>query len=167
MDPRHDAPHPLDDRLAALRSEVSTLEPPASTDRAIAAATARAMRKRERTGLAPRMAERWLAWPVALAASIGLVAVAVRQMPSDEIAALPAATTSASSRFMPVVPVAEIERSSDAYVVPARMPRMALAEFGLPVNPARAGEAIDTELLVRPDGAVLALRFVNLAGASP
>jgi len=46
-------------------------------------------------------------------------------------------------------------------VVPARMPRMALAQFGLPVNPARAGEAIDTELLVRPDGAVLALRFVN------
>ena len=56
---------------------------------------------------------------------------------------------------------AEIERTGDAYVMPARMPRMALAQFGLPVNPARAGEAIDTELLIRPDGAVLALRFVN------
>ena len=38
---------------------------------------------------------------------------------------------------------------------------MTLAQFGLPVNPARAVEAIDTELLVRRDGAVLALRFVN------
>jgi hypothetical protein len=83
-------------------------------------------------------------------------------MPADEISPVsPAAASTASARFMPVVPVAEIERSSDAYVVPARVPRMALAQFGLPVNPARAGDAIDTELLIRPDGAVLALRFVN------
>jgi hypothetical protein len=63
--------------------------------------------------------------------------------------------------FMPVVPVAEIERASDALVVPARMPRMSLAQFGLPVDPARADDAIDTELLVRRDGALLAYRFVN------
>jgi len=164
MDTRSTPPPPgrLDDRLAALKHELATCEPPPSTDRAIAAAIERATRKRARNALAPRTLERWLAWPVALAASIGLVAVAVRQMPADEIVSAPTAAASiASARFMPVVPVAEIERSSDAYVVPARVPRMALAQFGLPVNPARAGEAIDTELLIRPDGAVLALRFVN------
>ena len=62
---------------------------------------------------------------------------------------------------MPVVPREELARTGDAYVMPARMPRMALAQFGLPVNPARAAEPIDAELLVRPDGAVLAVRFVN------
>jgi len=159
MDPR--LPPTLDDRLAALKLELASLEPPPSTDRAIAAAVERASRKRARPALAARVLERWIAWPVALAASIGLIAVAVRQIPSVDVAADRPAVRAAAPSFMPVVPVAEIERSSDAYVVPARVPRMALAQFGLPVNPARAGDAIDTELLVRPDGAVLALRFVN------
>ena len=61
---------------------------------------------------------------------------------------------------MPVVPLADIERAGDAMVVPARLPRMTLAQLGLPVNPARAADAIDTELLVRRDGSVLAVRFV-------
>jgi hypothetical protein len=161
MDTLRPASRNLDDRLAALKAEVGALEPPSATDRAIAAAADRASRRRARYALAPRVLERWLAWPVALAASIGLVAVAVRPLPADETALAPAVASNAPARFMPVVPVAELERSSDAYVVPARMPRMALAQFGLPVNPARAGDAIDTELLIRPDGAVLALRFVN------
>jgi len=38
---------------------------------------------------------------------------------------------------------------------------MTLAQFGLPVNPAQAADDIDTELLVRGDGAVLAVRFSN------
>ena len=160
MDSRHDTPDTLDDRLAALKAEVATLEPPPAVDGAIAASIARAARRRARPASAPRLVERWLAWPLALAASIGLVAIAVRQMPAEEIVSAPAAAASAA-RFMPLVPMGEIERSGDAYVVPARMPRMALAQFGLPVNPARAVDAIDTELLIRPDGAVLAVRFVN------
>ena len=61
---------------------------------------------------------------------------------------------------MAVVPLAEIEGAGDAMVVSARLPRMTLAQLGLPVNPARAAEAIDTELLIRRDGSVLAVRFV-------
>ena len=45
-------------------------------------------------------------------------------------------------------------------IVTARLPRMTLAQLGLPINPARAADTIDTELLVRPDGSVLAVRFV-------
>jgi hypothetical protein len=161
MDPRSPAPADrLDDRLAALKADLAAAEPPSSTDRAIAQAIERAARKRAARAFAPRVLERWLAWPVALAASIGLVAIAVRTMPAGEIAPAAAAPAGAD-RFLAVVPAAEIERASDAYVVPARVPRMALAQFGLPVNPALAGEPIDTELLVRPDGAVLALRFVQ------
>ena len=156
LPPPHDA---LDARLAALKLDVATLEPPPSTDRAIGQAIERATRKRAARPPGPRAIERWLAWPAALAAAIGLVAIVVRPLPDGDIATAPA-PSSAAARFMPVVPVAEIERSSDAYVLPARLPRMALAQFGLPVHPARATEAIDTELLVRPDGAVLAIRFV-------
>lgn len=163
MDPRHPATPAasLDDRLAALKLELAPLGPPPSTDRAIAAAIGRASRRRDRRAFAPRVLERWLAWPIAIAASIGVVAVAVRQMPASEVVSAAPAARAASPSFMPVVPVAEIERSTDAYVVPARVPRMALAQFGLPVHPARAGDAIDTEILIRPDGAVLALRFVD------
>jgi hypothetical protein len=59
-----------------------------------------------------------------------------------------------------VVPIADIERAGDALVVPAKLPRTTLAQLGLPINPARAADTIDTELLVRRDGAVLAVRFV-------
>ena len=65
-----------------------------------------------------------------------------------------------ADEFMPVVPLADIERAGDALVVSARLPRTTLAQLGLPVDPARAAEAIDTELLVRRDGSVLAVRFV-------
>ncbi len=157
-----DAPtNELDRRLAGLKDALAGAAPPASADLAVAKAIGRATAKRERAARAPRLVDRWLAWPLALAAAIAVVAIAVRTFPAGDVSPVSAAAAGTPSRFMPVVPVEEIERSSDAYVVPARLPRMALAQFGLPVDPARADDAVDAELLVRPDGAVLALRFVN------
>lgn len=152
---------PLDERLAALRCELAGAEPPASVDRAIARTVARETNARARRTGRPRVVDRWLAWPLALAATIAVVAVAIRSNPAGDVSPVASAAASTVPRFMPVVPAAEIERSTDAYLVPARLPRMALAQFGLPVDPARADDAMDIELLVRPDGAVLALRFVN------
>lgn len=148
----------LDRRLAGLKDALADAMPPPGTDVAIAQAMARAA-KRSPTPTAPRFPGRRFAWPLALAATIVLAVVALRTIPDTEVSPLPSASASTPSRFMPVVPVAEIERSTDGYVVRARVPRMALAQFGLPVNPARADDAVDTEVLVRPDGAVLALRF--------
>ncbi len=115
---------------------------------------------------AVRRFDAWLAWPLALAASIALLSLVMRSVPPEALADRPRARTPrqdrpATASFMPVVPLADIERAGDALVVPARMSRMTLAQLGLPVNPARAADAIDTELLVRRDGAVLALRFVT------
>lgn len=148
----------LDDRLTTLRSALADVQPPPSTDRAIDAALARA-RRRSTPAPASRH-ERWLAWPIALAASIALLGVLLHRSAPDPTAS-GALASAPVRRFLPVVPDSEIARSTDAYVVAARMPRMALAQFGLPVNPALASDAIDTELLVRPDGAVLAMRFVR------
>jgi len=156
----------LDARLAALRVALADEAPPPSTDRAVAAAMARAARAGPAKARAPRRFDAWFAWPIALAASITVLSFVIRavppQSPADPEAAR-AATQDlpATASFMPLVPIAELERAGDALIVPARMSRMSLAQFGLPVNPARAADAIDTELLVRPDGAVLALRFVH------
>ncbi len=150
----------LDRRFAALKASVADAVPPHATDLAIAAEIARAAR-RGTHGMHPPPRARWLAWPLALAATIAALSVIVRQLPPEAVVAEPApASTQAETEFMPVVPMADIEGAGDTLVVPARLPRMTLAALGLPVNPARAADAIDTELLVRRDGSVLAVRFV-------
>lgn len=148
---------PLDRRLAALKVAVAAEFPPTATDRAVAAAVARAHRGAR---AAPR-GDRWLGWPLALAASIAVLSLVVRSLPPEAI--VPDAAVNAQGagdEFMPVVPIADIESATDALVVPARLPRTTLAQLGLPINPARAADAIDAELLVRRDGSVLAVRFV-------
>ena len=158
MNDRHESA--LDQQFAALKEAVADSAPPASTDRAIASAIAKAKAKpRRATG--PR-GDRWLAWPLALAASIAVLSFIVRSLPPEAVVAEPApgAHASGSSDFLPVVPMADIESAGDALVVPAKLPRTTLAQLGLPINPARAADTIDTELLVRRDGAVLAVRFV-------
>lgn len=156
------SPCDLDRYFAALQSVTAEALPPPATDRGIAAAIARAQRQAPRTDARPRGSDRWLAWPLAVAASIALLSFVVRSLPHDAAVGAPPAATARSSgnEFMPLVPLADIENASDALVVPARLPRMTLAQLGLPVNPARAADAIDTELLVRRDGSVLAVRFV-------
>ena len=152
----------LDRQLAALKASVAEALPPHDTDRAIAAAVARAQRDGARDASRRPAPERWFAWPLALAASIAVLSFIVRSMPPDAVMADPvvAQMRSDANDFMPVVPLADIERAGDAMVVSARLPRMTLAELGIPVHPARAADAIDTELLVRRDGSVLAVRFV-------
>jgi hypothetical protein len=145
----------LDRRFAALKDAVAGDLPPPTTDRAIAAAVARAVRNPRKTA----RGDRWLAWPLALAASIAVLSFVVRSLPPEAVVAEHALRPS-GDEFLPVVPIADIERAGDALVVPARLPRTTLAQLGLPINPARAADAIDTELLVRRDGSVLAVRFV-------
>jgi hypothetical protein len=152
----------LDDRLRALAESLADAEPPASVDRAIVAAIATQRKRRSRAIRWPA-ADRWFAWPVALAASILALSFVVRQSPPAE--AIPSPSEAQLARgaqtFMPIASADAIEQATDAFVMPARLPRTALAQLGLPLNPERVGEAVDTELLVRGDGAVLAVRFVR------
>ena len=147
----------LDDRLRALSAAVASHEPPVAVDRAIAAAI-RSGSSRPRRGR--DASRRWLVWPLALAASIFALSFVVRQS-SPEKTLQSQALRAAAEAFIPVASAEEIARASDTYVLPARLPRTSLSQLGLPVDPQRIGEAVEAELLVRPDGAVLALRFVN------
>ena len=155
-------PADLDRQLAALKGAMADALPPPATDQAVAAAIARAQRTSARGRPASRNGDRWLAWPLGLAASIAVLSLVVRSLPPEAVmpeSAAPFARTT-GDEFMALVPLADIEGAGDAMVVWARLPRMTLAQLGLPVNPARAADAIDTELLVRRDGSVLAVRFV-------
>ena len=151
----------LDRRLSALKAELSVLRPPAAVDRAVAAAIVRA----ERTGAANARGSHWrafLAWPAGLAIAAALATVVWTLRASLERESQPAPTTvSAATDFIPVVPVDDIARTSGVYVVSTPLPRTMLADLGLPVSPLRAAEPVQGELLVRPDGTVLAVRFLE------
>lgn len=153
----------LDRQLASLKTSIAALEPPAAVDQAVAAAIAAAPSQPRRLHWPLRVpAPAWVGWSAALAAALAVVAVVHRTevpVPTLDAGTPPVAGKGGSAMFMPVVPMSEIALTGDALVVPARLSRMTLAQFGLPVNPARATDAVDTELLVRGDGAVLAVRF--------
>ena len=157
----------LDRQLTELKASIALLEPPAEVDAAVAAAIA----GKRATPHAASSARRTttpaqIAWFAALAASVAFVAIFHREEPpASGLPVMDAGTRTTAGRdsapFLPVVPMNELAETSDAMVVPARLSRMSLAQFGLPVDPAGATDSVDTELLVRGDGAVLALRFVN------
>jgi hypothetical protein len=155
----------LDRELASLRASMALERPPERVDRAIATAietdrgNARSASRRWRIA---RPA--WLTLSAAVAATFAAVVIvnhsAMRVSPTD---AGTAAVAGDADRawFLPVVPVTELASASDALVVSAQLSRMTLAQLGLPVDPAQAADVVDTELLIRPNGALLAVRFVQ------
>jgi len=151
--------NPLDVRLVALKAATADALPPARVDRAVAAAVARAQRKQRSFRIFKSRG--WL-FPTVFAAAAAVVLFLALPLPRMLIADDPAsvATQDVRNTFYPLVPLSEIEQVGDALVVPARMPRMMLVQLGFPVNPARAADAVDTELLVRGDGSLLAVRLV-------
>ena len=153
----------LDQQLAALKQSIASREPPAQVDAAIAAAIANRRRLPRRADSRWRTpAPVWFARFAALAATVAAVAILHKEPASDPAVDFGAPATSESSDkawFLPVVPMSELAQTDDALVIPARVSRMTLAQFGLPVDPAEVADSVDTELLVRADGAVLAVRF--------
>jgi hypothetical protein len=154
----------LDRQLAALRVSVASLDPPERVDRAIADAVEHNAGGR-RARRAWRLAQpAWLTASVALAATVAFVAIVGRdamRTPALDANPPPAAADSDRLWFLPVVPVAELAKTEDALVVSAQLSRITLAQLGLPIDPALAADVVDTELLVRPDGGLLAVRFVH------
>src|SRR5690242_21703066 len=134
-----------------------------SVDRALTAAIARA----ERAAAAPvrpwRRALRDYALPASavFAASLAIMVWMLRTPPAEPVTEQAVTAPPAATEFIPIVPVADIARTRGAYVVSTQMPRTMLADFGLPVSPTRAADSVASELLVRADGTVLAVRFLE------
>ena len=63
--------------------------------------------------------------------------------------------------FVPVGNTAALPTGSTAWLVRTEMSRQQLASLGLPFDPARAAERVPAEVLLRPNGELLAVRLVR------
>ena len=58
-------------------------------------------------------------------------------------------------------PGTDLTALDGAPVVRMQLPRTVLVAFGLPMNPERAEEPINADVVLGPDGIARAVRFVN------
>jgi hypothetical protein len=111
----------------------------------------------------------WPRWQAAWAAGLCLTVLAAAWgwFASSPVASFTqAAAGSVGSGFLPVVSVQRLQELADedagpTWLVPGEWPRERLAAFGLPYDPARAGETVRAELLVHDSGDVLAVRLLG------
>lgn len=104
----------------------------------------------------------WLAAPsfTLIAIAVGLIVLAPAHIRPD-----PAQVADGGSiqraRFIALAPLDVIAADSGPRLVTARIPRAAVAGFGLPIDPARADQPLNAEFLVSARGAVLGVRFLD------
>ena len=154
--------------LAAARADLRTRHAPdwvesrlltaAAEQRTLKALGASAVAAETTARAAPRAWWRRVWFAPALAGSLAFV-IGVALLSMQPVAIAPAAA--APAQFIALTSMDAIAAESDPQIVPAQMPRAALAGFGLPVDPARADQLVQTELLMSPRGVVLAVRFVE------
>jgi hypothetical protein len=121
------------------------------------------------------------AWGITLAVVIALLALFVGSgssklgRTSDPARAtdMNNGLTSVDDEFVPVVSAqrwqqivpqlssTNTDTGTRAWVVGAEVPAAQLAKFGLPFDPAHAGEPVRAELLVHPSGEILAVRYAR------
>jgi len=163
----------LDDWLIAARDDVAAHAPDALAEQqllararevwalqSIAAAGADQPVHISRKDRAVSKGPFWRRWtfrlPVALAAAvlIGIGVVLLAPPASDAVAG-------ARSPFFALVAPEAMAAERSAVVVASQVSGAALADYGLPVDPARVDEPIAAEFLISPAGVVLAVRFTE------
>jgi hypothetical protein len=167
---------PLQHVLRGLGDQLRATEPPAALRaRVLAAATQATPVPAFASGPVPqhRAAPAWR-WLTGLAGVTALVALAAFALVFLANAVRSNADITAPIRAQagsPFVALVSQERlqqlareplaEGPPWVVATEIPRERLAAFGLPYDPARAGESVRTELLMHPAGEVLAVRIVR------
>jgi hypothetical protein len=152
--------------LRALATDSQSLEAPARVERALIAAYRRGV------GAQPggRLGALWPIWGV-VAAVVVLIVAAMLQPGA------PGPAASSNPSVSEPVEIAEagefateyfaLEQGTDltalegAPVVRIKLPRTVLASFGLPMNPERAEEPVQADVVLGPDGIARAVRFLN------
>ena len=77
------------------------------------------------------------------------------------IAAPPIVTARSDAPFIALASAERIALEPSAKIVSTTFPRAMLADYGLPVSPERAGEAVRADMLVAGNGLPLALRIIE------
>lgn len=149
----------LADALRGVRAELAREEPPAALLQRLLPPAPVAHSAPPRPQRVLRLAP-WL-WSAGLACTAVLVGsvVLMLQAPAPELQPLDARNL----RMSGFVPLAAAERWPDdagpAWLVSTELRQDRLALLGLPFDPARAGDSVRAELLVRASGEVLAVRL--------
>jgi hypothetical protein len=109
----------------------------------------------------PNARRLWPALATVAAACLALVIGVAVLAPLPEVPGTAGQAQADRSPFIALASLDAIAAESGTTVVPARLPRSWLADFGLPVDPARADVPLNAEFLMSPRGVVLAVRFVE------
>jgi hypothetical protein len=67
--------------------------------------------------------------------------------------------------FLPLPGAEQLVPADDVNVVHVELPRSAMMQVGIEVNPDRAGETVRADVMVGSDGVARAVRFVDSAGS--
>ncbi|MEX2262459.1 MAG: hypothetical protein WD696_10925 [Bryobacteraceae bacterium] len=114
----------------------------------------------------PRVWRRWAFTAAAAAVGAVVLTALIGTQPEEPIARrTPAAATDVRGQeivteFLPLDPMDTLAGLDGSRLVRVRLPRSAMATFGLPVNEERAFERIQADVLLGYDGAARAVRFV-------
>ena len=76
---------------------------------------------------------------------------------------VPAAPREIATEFIPLVYGEALSAAESQQVVRVRLPRAAMASFGLPVSEERAAERVQADVVFGGDGMARAIRFVRLS----
>ncbi|MBC7916348.1 MAG: hypothetical protein H7Y28_00930 [Rhodoferax sp.] len=152
--------------LADARAQLDACEPPPR----VHAALLRSLNL-PRATLAParpsvwQTVSQWLVqqrWSAAVVALLAVLVVAsVLEAPFGMAPIAADVAEGDMDGFMPVGNTAALPTGSTAWLVRTEMSRQQLAALGLPFDPARAADRVPAEVLLRPNGELLAVRLVR------
>lgn len=113
----------------------------------------------------PAWRERWLAWFGWAGLSTGAVAIAAALVVNAVLPVAPPASAADADGFVRLVSQDAWQRAQAdndrGWLIDTELPQARLATLGVPYDPARAGERVPAQLLVRSSGEVLAVRFTR------
>jgi len=151
----------LDARLGALREASETLAPPPALEAKLKAV----LRKKHRPEAFKWLQGFGLGVPAAaLALALGFAGWTLLPPLLGQAGAPKQNAAAARANDTPFIALASAERIAlepSATIVSTTFPRAMLAEYGLPVSPERAGEAVRADMLVASNGLPLALRIIE------
>jgi hypothetical protein len=145
-------PATLAQALAGAREDLAAQLPPPGLAARVQAALPPAVPRRGRFA--------W-AWTGAFACALMLVG-SVALMLSGPAPTPNGGADASLAGFLPLVPREDWPAGdAPAWLVNTELRRDRLVTLGLPFDPTRAGDSVRAELLVRPSGEVLAVRFLQ------
>jgi hypothetical protein len=163
--------HTAPEWLRPARDELARLRPDAGQDAALlsrltALQQARQTQRRALEDHEPHWLRR-LAWGSGALGATAAIMLSVILLLDPPGAGSAQAAPGAGSGFIPLVPESEFRaalaagRSAAVWLQPTEMPRERLAVLGLPFDATRADELVRAELMLNPNGQVLAVRILN------